>query len=340
MAIVSYIREQEWFLEFAADEGLTANDVALYVAILHFVNRRAKGNVWPDDFIRIRNDRLLPYCHMNYDAMARSRKKLKQMGIIDYINGERSREAPAYRIIYQCLDGFPKNDGFYPSETDNSSADDGSDIPADNNSEDTGSDSSADSNADSGADIIIDYTKGLRRDQNNVDSHTDNMVTTTRARARGSQEPGENRHPEPPVTAARARGRLNDMYLDSAGRERPCRFDSAFLTSDRARMAVAQRILDRFEGESDCEDAHSLLTDFLHDGMPPEILEDEIVRHTSLRRYVSAMAAIFHARRYEEKRDALEMKRCREVAKGNQKLAEYLYRQSGRYVPEAQEGGW
>ena len=60
---------------------------------------------------------------------------------------------------------------------------------------------------------------------------------------------------------------------------------------------------------------------------------------TSMALWASAMAAIFHARRYEEKRDALEMKRCREVAKGNQKLAEYLCSRRGidasTYTPES-----
>ena len=101
MPIVNYIREHEWFIEYAADEGLTPNDVALYDAILYFVNRKAEGNDWPDDFIRIRNDRLLPFCHMGIDAMARSRNKLKQKGVIDFLNGDRNKEAPAYKIIYR-----------------------------------------------------------------------------------------------------------------------------------------------------------------------------------------------------------------------------------------------
>lgn len=136
------------------------------------------------------------------------------------------------------------------------------------------------------------------------------------------------------------RGRLGETYLDSAGLVQECRFDGAFLTSDRARMAVVQRILDKFDGEMDSENAHTRLAEFLHDGMPPEILDDEIGSYKSLRKFVAAMASIFHERRYEEKRDELEMKRCMEMAKGNKKLARFYYKCSGRYVPEdeAQEG--
>ena len=313
MPIVNYIREHEWFIEFAADEGLTPNDVALYDAILYFVNRKAEGNEWPDDFIRIRNDRLLPFCHMGFDAMARSRNKLKQKGVIDFLNGNRNSEAPAYKILYKCMEekSFPQDDGFYPLKTDKST-DKSADKPTDKST-----DKSADKPTDKSADIIPNYTENDIQYQNGNDSHTDSITT-----------------------ANRARGRLSETYIDSAGLEQRCRFDSAFLTSDRARMAVVQRILDKFDGEMDSENAHFRLAEFLHDGMPPEILEDEIGSYKSLRKFVAAMAHIFRERRYEEKRDALEMKRCMELAKGNERVARFYYKCSGRYVPddEAQEG--
>lgn len=309
MPIVNYIREHEWFIEYAADEGLTPNDVALYDAILYFVNRKAEGNDWPDDFIRIRNDRLLPFCHMGFDAMARSRNKLKQKGVIDFLNGDRNKEAPAYKIIYRYPErSFPQDDGFYPLKTDNNT-DKNADKPTDKS---TGK--SADKRPDKGADIIPNYTGNDIRNQNGIDSHTD-----------------------PSETADRVRGRLSETYIDSAGLTQQCRFDGAFLTSDRARMAVVQRILNKFDGEMDSENAHFRLAEFLHDGMPPEILDDEIESYKSLRKFVAAMAGIFRARRYEEKRDAVEMRRCMELAKGNERLAKFYYKCSGRFDPEAEE---
>jgi len=301
MPIVNYIREHEWFIEYAADEGLTPNDIALYDAILYFVNRKAEGNVWPDDFIRIRNDRLLTYCHMGFDAMARSRNKLKQKGVIDFLNGDRNKEAPAYRIIYKCLDTFQPDGTVYPFRTDNN---------ADKNA-DKSADKSTDNIPDKGADIILNHTGERIPNPNGIDSHTDSTTA-----------------------ADRARGRLNETYIDSAGLTQKCRFDSAFLTSDRARMAVVQRILNRFDGEMDFENAHFRLAEFLHDGMPPEILEDEIDSYRSLRRFVTAMGVIFRERKYEERRDEIEKKRCMEDARGNPKVAEFLYRCSDRYVPE------
>ena len=75
----------------------------------------------------------------------------------------------------------------------------------------------------------------------------------------------------------------------------------------------------------------------MHDGMPPEILDDEIESYKSLRKFVAAMAGIFRARRYEEKRDAVEMRHCMELAKGNERLAKFYYKCSGRFAPEAEE---
>ena len=308
MPIVNYIREHEWFIEYAADEGLTPNDVALYDAILHFANRKAEGNNWPDDFIRIRNDRLLPYCHMGFDAMARSRNKLKQKGIIDFLNGNRNSESPAYKILYKCLDD-PEN-GVYPQRADKTT-----DKHTDKTT-DKPTDKSMDKPSDKPAVIIPNYTGDKEINQNGILLHT------------ALTKKGD-----------RARGRLDESYTDAAGKLRPCRFDGAFLTSDKARMAVVQRILDQFNGKAfDCENAHARLTTFLHDGMPPEIMEDEIGNYDSLRNFVAEMAGIFHGRHYEEKRDALEMKRCMEQADGNRKIAELYYRSSGRYIPEEAGG--
>ncbi len=314
MPIVNYIREHEWFIEFAADEGLTPNDVALYDAILYFVNRRAEGNDWPEDFIRIRNDRLLTYCHMGFDAMARSRNKLKQKGVIDFLNGDRNREAPAYKLLYKCLDkSYPQNGGGYPQKTDNNvgkSAD---------KTTDKYTGKSADKGEDKSADIILNYRDIDTGNQNKRD--------------------GETHIVKAGVSNAGARGRLSQTYLDFSGEERPCRFDNAFQISDKARMAVAQRILNQFDGEMDCENAHQTLSEYLHDGMPPEIMEDEIGSFRSLRNYMATMGAIFRNRRYEEKRDALEMKRCMEAAKGNERLAQFYFKHSDRYVDMDEEAG-
>lgn len=310
MPIVNYIREHEWFIEYAANEGLTPNDIALYDAILRQVNRRAEGNYWPDDFTRIRNDVLLLYCRMGFDAMARSRNKLKQKGIIDFIPGNRNSEAPAYKIEYKCLEreSYPQGAGVYPFSADKSTG----------KNADKTTDKSTDKPTDKSADIYKDYTGESIPNQNGEYTHTFSYGDSN---------------------SAGARGRLAETYVDSAGNVQKCRFDGAFLTSDRARAAVAQRILDRFDGTNDTAgNPHTRLCDWMKDGMPPEILEDEIGDFRFLSEYMGKMAGIFFGRHYEERRDQIERDKCLRQAKGNQKLADMLYRYSGRYVPEAEEG--
>jgi len=120
MPIVNYVREHERFIEYASDEQLSANEMLLWYALMHVFNQRAEGHEWPDGFIRIRNDRLLTYCPMRWDAMARARNRLKQRGRIDYRNGNRNSEAPSYRIIYFYPDVYPlKTDNMRDNIRDN-----------------------------------------------------------------------------------------------------------------------------------------------------------------------------------------------------------------------------
>ena len=109
---VNYVREHERFIEYAADERVPANVQLLWYALMHIFNQRAEGNEWPDGFIRITNDRLFTYLPIKWDAMAKARNALKQMGRIDFRNGNRNKAAPEYRII-------PFYPSCYPLKTDN-----------------------------------------------------------------------------------------------------------------------------------------------------------------------------------------------------------------------------
>ena len=100
MAIVNYVREHTRFIEYASDEHLTASERLLWYALMHIMNQRAQGRVWPDEFIRVSNDRLLTYCPMKYDTLAAARNSLKQRGLIEFTKGEKNKQSPAYRVIY------------------------------------------------------------------------------------------------------------------------------------------------------------------------------------------------------------------------------------------------
>ena len=82
MPIVNYVREHMRFIEYASDEHLSASERLLWYALMHVMNQRAQGNVWPEEFIRISNERLLTLCPMKYDTLAAARNALKQRGVL------------------------------------------------------------------------------------------------------------------------------------------------------------------------------------------------------------------------------------------------------------------
>ena len=118
MPIVNYVREHTRFIEYASDEHLSAGERLLWYALMHIFNQRASGNVWPGEYIRISNDRLLTFCPMRYDALAAARNGLKQRGLIDYVRGEKNKTSPMYRMIYFSPEEPPESQG-YTEKTDN-----------------------------------------------------------------------------------------------------------------------------------------------------------------------------------------------------------------------------
>ncbi|MBQ9252262.1 MAG: DnaD domain protein [Clostridia bacterium] len=128
MPIVNYVREHMRFIEYAADEKITANERLLWYALMHIMNARATGNDWPGEFIPIGNDRVLMYCPMGFDAMARARNGLKQKKLIDFKPGDKNKSSPLYKMNYFFPEEtrktsptpfFDDNTAGYPLKTDN-----------------------------------------------------------------------------------------------------------------------------------------------------------------------------------------------------------------------------
>lgn len=116
MPIVNYVREHTRFIEYASDEKLSSSERLLWYALMHVMNQRAQGNVWPDDFVHIGNDRLLSLSTMKFDTLAKARNKLKQRGLIEFEPGEKNKKNPAYRMIYFYPAPVPNS---YPINSDN-----------------------------------------------------------------------------------------------------------------------------------------------------------------------------------------------------------------------------
>ncbi len=102
---VNPLTEYSRFSAFCRDECLSANEVALWLQLFDFFNRKRKhdteGNPWfPSVFIPIHNNALLGTVPMRLDAMIAARNRLRQRGLIDYIPGKRNKDAPMYRMNF------------------------------------------------------------------------------------------------------------------------------------------------------------------------------------------------------------------------------------------------
>ena len=161
MPIVNYVREHRRFIRYASDNSLTASEKLLWYALMEIFNEEAEGNVWPDEFIRISNDRVLYWAHpMGMDTMIRARNGLKQQGLIDFKPGNKNKASPAYRICY-----------FYPESNSQNTNNMGNNI-GDNMVGNIGN-NIQDNMRDNMGDIYININKDLYNNQNGKEDDDD-----------------------------------------------------------------------------------------------------------------------------------------------------------------------
>lgn len=87
----------------------------------------------------------------------------------------------------------------------------------------------------------------------------------------------------------RARG----GYTGPDGKTHPCRYDSAWKTSERARGAVCQRVIDRITPGLDLRSAGNLygyVLDAMKSGVPPEWIEDAAQNMTRATQLLAMLA--------------------------------------------------
>lgn len=101
--------------------------------------------------------------------------------------------------------------------------------------------------------------------------------TECRKQEEGDEIPHTQETVPPSAGCARARP---GGYIDPGGVRQPARYDAAWQTSDRARSAVAQRVLDGLQGKikltgnATDSDLHSYIVSAMRSGIPPETIED------------------------------------------------------------------
>lgn len=122
MAYVNYVRENIAFIEYASDEGVTANERLLWYALFHIMNKRAVGSDWPDELVSISNSRLLSLVPFGEDSLVKARNRLAQRGLIRYEAGKKNTASPKYAINYFCSElstNHAQSVGAYPTKSGN-----------------------------------------------------------------------------------------------------------------------------------------------------------------------------------------------------------------------------
>lgn len=116
MAAVNYVTEHKAFIVYAQDNGLSGPERLLWYALIHLMNERAKGDQWPDGFIRLPNTTVLGLVPYGEDTLITVRNKLKQRGLIEYVPGRKKAEIPMYRVHYFSVPEAeaPDEEAFYP----------------------------------------------------------------------------------------------------------------------------------------------------------------------------------------------------------------------------------
>lgn len=295
MCSINFVREFGLMMEEARKEYLGCRERMLWIALFYIANDRAKYNPqtqtydWPTGFFQISHQELDLYCKLNKKAVLELRNHLKQKGYIDFAKGERNAEKPMYKLNYLSLREFgSEND---PKEGANIS-------PKDTPKE--GANISPNTDAKE-APFLYKYKQGVSMGIRSGYTHTDDKE-------------------DYPYTRTRKEG-----YIDAKGIERPARFDAAWITSARARAAVAQRLIDGFSFSCDGDSfLHNHLMDMMAYGMPPELIEDLGEQCATPERLKTLLSIIAQQRGYTE--EAREWDRCLKVANGNAEFAERLYK--------------
>lgn len=301
MPIISYINECKAFCEYAAEERLSDNEVVLWHALFNLVNLRAVSNCWPEAFIPLTNAKLLsmtPWGSGNsaVEKLRRTRDRLIQRGLVAYEPGERRKRAPMYQLRYfQAADDA----GFTHKNMGNGVG----------NSEGNG----------------VGNGEGNGEDIKEKD---------------GDRDPDPNgTHRREPAAAGRAREAAPTPAGRPGGYRRPdgapgvCRFDSGWETSAKARGAIAQRLMDGWEGVNDDVNLWGRLCELMEDGLPPEVIEDTMPHFGRAGLLVARLNTLYMALGYEQER--MQRDRDRQwaadlsVARGDVELAMRFQRLRG-----------
>ena len=106
MSKVNYVREMEGFAAWAEANSLSGSERLLWQALFHLFNARAYGDDWPEGYVEIGNKEIAGACGLSQVTVWRTRTKLAERGIIDFIPGDGSVKT-SYKMRYISVEGAP-----------------------------------------------------------------------------------------------------------------------------------------------------------------------------------------------------------------------------------------
>lgn len=305
MCQVNFIEEFNSFILFAKDNVLSAQERSFWMALFYVCNSWAmrhynpqtKTADWPDDFIIVTNEEIYLLANLNKKAILTVRNQLKQRNLIDFKQGVgNTGKKPMYKLRYLSLEVGSKNAPNY----------------APNYGPNYGTNYAPNYGPNYGPNSFPTLPPTAARDSNYININKNGDINQ------------QDTHGYIPASSTRsARARAQYMGLDN--KLRPARFDGAYLTSARARGAIAQRLLEEFDGDQASDDAHSCLCELMEWGMPPEIIEDAMEGQKSTIGWCARLRALANMLGYSEEPGRRDWVRCLEIAHGDQEKAARLY---------------
>lgn len=106
MSNVNFVEQFNLFMEYARENCIPGRESMLWMCLFYFANKAAVYNgetqtwEWPDDFFSVSNAELDSYGQFDKRSLYTMRNRLKQRGLIDFINGEKRTRNPTYRLFY------------------------------------------------------------------------------------------------------------------------------------------------------------------------------------------------------------------------------------------------
>ena len=302
MARVNYIKECRAFMALSAAERLSANEFVLWHALFELFNRKANNDEWPDGFVEISNAKLLPMTTFGVgdsgcETLRKTREKLQARGLIKYRKGRRNALTPAYCLCYFFAE---KSEAAESVETSESVRLNGT-APGRRTGKLLGKPLGKPLGKALGKALGNPLAKTLAKTLDiplNVNLNGNpNVVqkklissggTNTRAKAVMA-----NRQPEDEKRTPDKQG--TGMAYDCAeqiGQTSAAAYNNAWKTSEKARGAVAQRLLDQYDGLMDSSVAWESLCEVMADGLSPEAIEAAMPTRPAFSKLIARLRAL------------------------------------------------